>query len=128
MMPMFGPRTHQIYLQVVIFLLEDCIIFSFSTSFLRNCGRGESLWTTTHCESIVGGKQGYAVCKILLFHQMLISVSIKFHGDDKTGTKFEVNLATFGFGILLDLKQWCLSVCHALAYRQPDEMCLLKTQ
>ena len=39
---------------------------SFSTTFPINCGRDESLETTTCLKNVVGGKQGHALCKILL--------------------------------------------------------------
>ena len=42
---------------------------SFSTTFLKNCGRGESLGNTTCPKTVVGGRQGYATCKILVLHK-----------------------------------------------------------
>ena len=42
---------------------------SFSTTFLKNCGRGESLETTMCNKSVVGGKQGHVPCRILLLHK-----------------------------------------------------------
>ena len=39
---------------------------SFHTTFLKNCGRGERLRTTTCLGTVVGGKQGHAPCRILL--------------------------------------------------------------
>ena len=47
---------------------------SFPTTFLSNCGRGESLGATT----CLCGKQGHAPCKILLLQQSLF-VSVEFH-------------------------------------------------
>ena len=41
-------------------------IASFSTTFLKNCGRGESLRATTCPTTVVVGKQWYGPCKILL--------------------------------------------------------------
>ena len=41
---------------------------SFYTTFLKRCGRGESLRNTT---CLVGGRQGYVPCKILLLQQSL---------------------------------------------------------
>ena len=52
---------------------------SFSTTFLKKCGRGESLGTTTCLKTVVGGKQGHAPCKILLLQQSLFFTSVKFH-------------------------------------------------
>ena len=42
---------------------------SFSTTFLKNCGSGECLWTTTCLKTMVEGKQGHACCKILSLHE-----------------------------------------------------------
>ena len=44
---------------------------SFYTTFLKNCGRCESLVTTTCLKTVVVGKQGHAPCKILLLQQSL---------------------------------------------------------
>ena len=43
--------------------------------FLKNCGRGESLETTTCLRSVVGGKQGHAPSRIPLLLQCLCFVS-----------------------------------------------------
>ena len=48
----------------------------FSTTFLKNCGRGESLWTTTCLRTVFGGKQGHAPCKFLL--SLLLHIYIQF--------------------------------------------------
>ena len=53
---------------------------SFSNSFLKKCGRGESLWTTTCLKTVVGGE-------ILLFHKACFCVN---YGDQKTAYKDEV--------------------------------------
>ena len=45
---------------------------------------------------MVGGKQGHAPCKILLLQQILLLVSVGFHGDYETVT--EVSLVTLRFG------------------------------
>ena len=42
---------------------------SFSTTFIKNCDRGENLWITAYLKTVVGGKQGHAPCKILLLHE-----------------------------------------------------------
>ena len=60
---------------------------SFHTTFLKNCGRSESLGITTCPKTVVGGKQGHAPCKILSLQQSLFYVSVKFHGDHKTVIK-----------------------------------------
>ena len=36
---------------------------SISTTFLKNCGRGESLSTTTCRKTVAGGKKGHVPCK-----------------------------------------------------------------
>ena len=51
---------------------------SFSTTFLKNYGRGESLRTATCPKIMVGGKQGHASCKILLFQQSLFLCQLNF--------------------------------------------------
>ena len=43
----------------------------FSTTFLKNYGKCESFMTTTCLPTVVGGKQGHATCKILLFQHNL---------------------------------------------------------
>ena len=47
----------------------------FSTTFLESCSRGESL------DTVAGGKQRHAACKIPLFQQSLCLVPVEFHGD-----------------------------------------------
>ena len=42
----------------------------FPTTFLRHCGRGEGLRTTT-CLKLWLGKQGHAPCKVLTLQQGL---------------------------------------------------------
>ena len=46
---------------------------SFSTTFLKNCGRSVSLGTTTCPKTVVGGKQGHAPSKMPLLQQSLFS-------------------------------------------------------
>ena len=53
---------------------------SFSTTFLKNCGRSEGLGTTTSLGTVVMRNQGLAPCEILLLQQSLF-FSVKFHGD-----------------------------------------------
>ena len=45
---------------------------NFSTTFLKNCGRGEILVSTTYLITVVGDRQRHAPCKILLLQQSLI--------------------------------------------------------
>ena len=63
-----------------------CIYICFYTIFHKNCGRGESLGTTTYHKTVVGGKQGHALCKILLPQQSLFA-PVECHEDHKTVTK-----------------------------------------
>ena len=42
----------------------------FATTFLEYCGRGYGLGTTTCLKTMIGGKQGYAPCKVLLLSQV----------------------------------------------------------
>ena len=51
---------------------------SSHTIFLKNCGRGEGLRTTTCLRSVDGGKQWPAPCNILL-RQQIVFVSRTFH-------------------------------------------------
>ena len=55
---------------------------SFFTTFLKDCGRGESLGTTTCLKPVVGGKQGHAPCRM-----QPLFVSVEFHGDHETVTE-----------------------------------------
>ena len=64
----------------VTFLLSEA---SFSATFLNNCGRGESLRTTTCLRSLVGCRQGHDPCEILLLKQSLF-VSVKSYRGHKT--------------------------------------------
>ena len=74
----------------------------FSTTFLKNCCRGDSLRTTTCPKTVFGGKQWHAPCKILSLQQSFF-MSSEFHGDHKTH-RGEVNLATLSFGNTTRLK------------------------
>ena len=51
---------------------------SFPATFLKNCGRGESLRTTTCLKTVVGGKQGHATCKIFALQQSLFLCQLNF--------------------------------------------------
>ena len=78
-------------LQDVAFLPSKA---SLPTMFLKHCGRGESLGTITCLKTVVGGKQGHALCKILSLQQSPFLVSVECHGDRKTVIKMRQNLAT----------------------------------
>ena len=60
---------------------------SFSTTFVKNCGRGESLRTTTCLKTVVRVSKGMLPVKYFLLQQGLFLVSVKFHDDHKTVTK-----------------------------------------
>ena len=47
---------------IVVFLSSQA---GFSTTFLDNCGRGVSLWTTTCLISVFDGRQGHAPCNVV---------------------------------------------------------------
>ena len=50
----------------------------FSTTFLKSCGRGESLGTTTCHKTVVQGRQEHAPFKILLLPQILFLCQSNF--------------------------------------------------
>ena len=60
--------------------------FFFLATFLKSCGRGKGLRTTMCIKTVVGGKQGHALCKILLLNKASL-LSVKFNGDHKTAAK-----------------------------------------
>ena len=49
-----------------------------STTFLKNCHRGESLMTTTYPKTATGGKQGHAPCRTPLLQQSLFLCQSNF--------------------------------------------------
>ena len=55
-----------------------------STTFLRHCGMGESLVTTTCLERCGWGKQGHAPCKVRSLPHILLFVSVSFCEDHET--------------------------------------------
>ena len=60
---------------------------SFSTTFLRNHGRSESIRTTACLISVGSGNQGYAHCKIFPLQQSVFFMSVKVHGDHTADTR-----------------------------------------
>ena len=62
---------------------------SFSTTFHKNCGKGDSLRTTSCLRTVVEAKQGHAPYKILLLHKAFF-VSVEFNGDHYNAHKDEV--------------------------------------
>ena len=77
---------------------------SFSTTFHKNCVRGESLGTITCLETVVGVSKGMLPVKYLLLQQSPFFVSVKFHGDHKTVTKMRQNLVALSFGDITGFK------------------------
>ena len=53
------------------------VVVIFSSTFLMNCGRSESLRIVTCLKTVVGGKQGHAPCKMLF-------VSVECFEDHRT--------------------------------------------
>ena len=69
--------------QDVVFLLSRAGLHHI----YKKCGRGKKK-KNRHClESMYGGKQRHAPCKIPLLHQIPIFMSYKFHGDHKSVTQ-----------------------------------------
>ena len=69
---------------------------SFSTTCLRNCGRGENVGIATCDKTEVGVRQGHAPYKILLLH-IACFVSVIFSGNHRTAAKMRQNLTTLCF-------------------------------
>ena len=88
---------------------------SFSTTFLKNRGRGESLVTTTCLKTLVKGKQKHAPVKYFCFNKAPFIGSVELHGDDENVAKMRQNLATSVLGIRQGLKQWCLFILYKTA-------------
>ena len=65
----------------------------FSTTYLKNCGGGEGLRTTTCLKAVVGVSKVMLPVKYVCPNKASF-VSIKFNGDNKA----EVNLATHFWG------------------------------
>ena len=84
----------------------------FSTTFLKNCGRGDSLRTTTCLRNVDVGKQVLAHCKIFLFQQSLFFVSVLFHGHHKTVVKLVLIWPASVLWILADLRQVSVCLCN----------------
>ena len=56
---------------------------SCSAIFLIHCGGGEAFWTTTCLKTVVLGRHGHVICKILSVQQILFFASVKFHRDHR---------------------------------------------
>ena len=74
---------------------------SFSTIFLKICGRGESLWTATRLKTEVGVSKSMLPVKYFCSTEPLF-VPFKFHGDHKTATKMRQIWLHSVLGILPD--------------------------
>ena len=70
-------------LQDVEFLLSRA---SYSTTFLKNCGRGERIRSNTCPKTVVGDKQGHAPRRILSLPKASV-VPVEFIGEQKTAYK-----------------------------------------
>ena len=90
----------------------------FYTTFLKSCGGGKSLRTTTHLKTVVGGKQEHAPCKVLSPKQIVFIASFKSRGDYKTVTELRLIYPISIFGTLENLRWLCLSVLllHLFSY------------
>ena len=55
---------------------------SFSTTFLKDCGKGEGLRTTTCTKTVVGVSKGILPVKRFCFNKAFF-VSVQFHGDHR---------------------------------------------
>ena len=51
---------------------------SFFSTFLKNCGRAETLQIATYIKTVVWDKHGNAPCKILLLRHSLILCQLNF--------------------------------------------------
>ena len=91
---------------------------SFFTTFLKNCGRGESLRTTTCLKAVVGVSKGMLPVKYVPIKPLFVSV--EFHRDHKTVTKVRCIWPPSVLGILPDLKQWCMSVSKVTIQALPS--------
>ena len=61
--------------QDVVFLSPEVV---FPPHFLKNFSKGECLRPTTCLRTVVGGRQGYAPCNILLLQQSLFLCQLNF--------------------------------------------------
>ena len=59
---------------------------SFSTTFINNCGRGESLRTTACLKAVVGVSKGMLPVQYFCSTNPIF-VSVDFNGDHETVTK-----------------------------------------
>ena len=79
---------------------------SFSTTFLENC---ESCGTTACHKIVVGVSKGMPAINIFPPTKPLL-VSVEFHGDHMAVAMMRRIWSPTVYGILLDLKQRCLSL------------------
>ena len=84
---------------------------SFSTTFRKDCGRGEGLGITTCPKCVVLGKHGHAPCKMLLLQQSLFLCRLNFMEITITVINFGRIWPPSVLGIIPDYRQWCLSIC-----------------
>ena len=62
-------------------------VSSFSTSFINNCGRDESLGIMTCLKTVVGGRQGHAPCRVFMLHKASLLCQLNFMEIIKLLTK-----------------------------------------
>ena len=70
-----GDISNSFWVDVLLMGFQDVVFLpsraSFSATFLKNCGRGESHETAYCLRTVVRGKQGHAPSKIFLIPQSL---------------------------------------------------------
>ena len=67
----------------------------FSTTFINNCGGGESLWTTTCLRNVVGVSNSILPVKYFCSNDASF---LSFECNHRTATKMRLNMATLSFG------------------------------
>ena len=82
------------------------------TTFLKDCGRGEGLRTTTCLRTVVVGRQGQAACKIILLHEASLSCQLNLMEIIRPLSKMRLNVATVSFQITLQ------DFCYVYIYIQ----------
>ena len=87
---------------------------SFSSTFPKDCGRGEGLWATTCLKTVVRGKCGHASCNILFSIEPLFLCQSNVMEMIRL-TEMRLNLATFNVGDSTRFKT-VLSVCLFCTY------------
>ena len=77
----------------------------------QNCGRGESLGTTTYLKIVLGGRRGHAPCRTLYLHESLFCVGrISWRSFDCH--RVVVNMGTLSLGDINGFKPVLASCFH----------------